>query len=326
VLIVVTYGSVIVDLQTKLLYIVLDLILPLAVGNLCRYQSKLDKNFFQRMIVINICVIYPILTVLTLWTMALNYSLIWLPIIGILLYIIPGVAAYLRVQNKFDSELDKGSYVLSAILSNTTTLGGLCAFIMYGEVGFAFAQMIVMLQNIVMFMFCFPLAQYYYQKSIGGNFSKQSLSTLFINRTQLPVLGMAIGIVLNVMGTVRPAFAGLMVDPLVYLGAWTALIPIGYAIDTAGMRKHYSGILDLIPIKFILTPAVAYLIARLLITDEIVVNTIVILAAMPTAINTVIAVQIHKLNVNIATAAFVLTTAVFICIELPALFVWMSVR
>jgi predicted permease len=314
------------ELFTKLLYLFVDLIIPLAIGNLCRYQAKLNEDFFRRMIVVNICGISPILSILTLWVLPLNYSLIWLPVIGVLLCVIPGIAAYFRVKNKFQSELDKGSYILSAILSNTTTLGGLCAYILYGEVGFASTQMVVMLQNVVMFMFCFPLAQYYYQKSVGGNFSKQSLSAMFMNRNQLPVVGMAIGILLNVMGTVRPTFAGIVVDPLVHFGAWTALIPIGYAIDTAGMREYYSGLLDLIPIKFILTPLAAYMIASLLIADEIILNTIVILAAMPTAINTVIAAQLHKLNVNIATAAFVLTTAVFIGIELPALFVWMSVR
>nr|WP_245867857.1 transporter [Sporomusa silvacetica] len=254
----------------------------------------------------------------------MDYSLIWLPAIGILLCVIPGIAAYLRVKNKFQSELDKGSYILSAILSNTTTLGGLCAYILYGESGFAYAQMIVMLQSVVMFMFCFPLAQYYYQKSVGTGFSKQSLVKMFINRNQLPVVGMALGIILNITGTIRPGFAGLAVDPLVHIGAWTALLPIGYAIDTAGMRECYAELIDLIPIKFILTPLAAYMVSSILITDEIILNTIVILAAMPTAINTVIAAQIHKLNVNIATAAFVLTTAVFIGVELPVLFVWIS--
>jgi len=315
-----------VDLQTKLFYLLVDLIIPLAIGILCRYQSKLSNDFFQRLIVFNIGVIYPILSILTIWNLSLNYSLIWLPIIGVLVCIIPGIAAYFLVNSKFRSELDKGSYILSAMLSNTTTLGGLCTYILYGEVGFACTQMFVMLQNVVMFMFCFPLAQYYYQKSVSSKFGKLSLSALFINRNQLPVAGMAIGLILNLEGIVRPAFLELMVAPLVHIAAWTALIPIGYAIDTAGMHKYYSGILDLIPIKFILTPVAAYIIARLLITDETVLEIIVILATMPTAINTVIAVQLHKLNVNIATAAFVLTTAVFVCIELPALLFWISVR
>lgn len=314
------------DLQTKLLYLFMDLIIPIVIGYLCRYQSKLGKAFFQRLIVLNICVMLPILSIATLWGLTLHYSLLWLPVIGILLCVIPGIAAYFRMQNKFQSELDKGSYLLSAILSNTTTLGGLCAYILFGEVGFAATQMVVMLQNVFMFAFCFPLAQYYYQKSVGGNFSSESFTTLFFNRNQLPLVGMAAGILLNITGTMRPGFVGQMVDPLVHLGAWTALIPIGYAIDTAGMRVWYGRIADLIPIKFILTPVMAYMISSLLITDEVILNTIVVLAAMPTAINTVIAVQLNQLNVNIATAAFVLTTTVFIAVALPALVIWMSIR
>lgn len=314
------------DLLTKSLYLFIDLVLPLAAGYLCRRQTKLGSDFFQRMIVINIWGIYPVLAVLTLWVLPMNYSLMWLPVIGILLNVIPGAAAYLRVNGKFRSELDKGSYILSAILSNTTTLGGLVAYILYGETGFAATQMVVMLQNVVMFTFCFPLAQYYYQKSIGGEFGKHSLIAQLINPNQLPVVGTAIGILLNVTDAVRPALAGLAVSPLVHIGAWTSLIPIGYAINTAGMRKYYAGLIDLIPIKFILTPLAAYLIARFVIDDEAVLHTIVILAATPTAINTVIAVQLHKLNVHIATAAFVLTTAVFIGIELPALLVLMHAR
>lgn len=315
-----------IDLHSRLIYLLIDLLLPLTIGMLCRRQKKFDQRFFQRVIVINICVLYPVLSVLTLWVLPLQPSLLWLPLIGILLCAIPGIAAYWRLQSKFCSALDKGSYLLSAILSNTTTLGGLCAYILYRETGYAYAQMIVMLQNVVMFMFCFPLAQYYYQKSVGSSLDKHSLTALFVNRNQLPVAGMAVGILLNVSGIVRPTAFGLMIDPLVHLGAWTALIPIGYAIDAAGMRQYYAELLDLLPIKFILTPLAAYLLSRMVISDEVILSTIVILAAMPTAINTVIAVQIHRLNVHIAAAAFVLTTAVFVGVELPVLLLWLTAR
>lgn len=314
------------DLLTKALYLFVNVVLPLVVGFLCRRQSKLDKDFFRRMILINICGITPFLSLLTLWTLPLNFSLIWLPFIGVMYCVVPGIAAYFRAENKFASELDKGSYVLSAMLSNTTVLGGLCAFVLYGEKGFAATQMLVMLQNVVMFSLCFPLAQYYYEKSVGGTIDRKFFSAALFSRTQLPAVGTAIGIALNLSGAVRPALAGLAVDPLVYIGAWTALVPIGHSIDTDGMRQYYSQLLDLLPIKFILTPAAAYVIASFLLADATIVNTVVILAAMPTAINTVIAVQLHKLNVHIATAAFVFTTAVFIVAVLPALLAWVSMR
>ena len=312
------------DIQTKLLYLVIDLLLPLAIGQACRSQTRLNASFFHRMIILNICLVYPVLAALTIWSLRLNYELIGLPLMGVLLCIIPGVAAYLLVERKFDSELDKGSYLLSAMLSNTATLGGLCTYIMYGEAGFAYTQMAVILQNVVMFMFCFPLAQYYYQKSIGRPFDRQAVTCLFINRNQLPVVGMAIGVALNVAGVVRPYFLEVLVDPLVHLGAWTALVPIGYSIDLYGMRRYYGKILDLLPIKLVLTPLAAYVLAKFVFEEPVLINTIVILAAMPTAINAVVAVQLNKLNVDLATASFVLTTAACLLVALPILFVVLS--
>lgn len=314
------------DVKIKLVYIIADLILPLVIGYFCRYQPRCKEGFFQKMMDSNICLIYPILSVLTFWVLSLHYELIWFPIFGILLSLIPGAVAYLRVKKKYTNELDKGAYVICAMLSNVGTLGGLCAFIIYGEVGFAYTQLVVLLQTAITFMFCFPLAHYYYQKSIQQCQERQSFSAMFLNRTQLPVVGMAIGLLLRLADVPRPELAGALVDPLVHLGAWTALLPIGYSIDFTQMRHYYMGILDLIPVKFIVTPVLSYLLAVMVFTDEVARNTILILACMPTAINAVVAVKIHNLNLNIAMAAFVLTTVVFLIAEFPLLFLWLNMR
>ena len=312
------------DATEKAAYMLFDLVLPLAVGYYCRQRTPNAEQFFRKMIEANICVVYPILSVLTFWVLTLNFELIWLPILGVMLSVIPGIAAYMRVNKKYSNELDKGSYIICAMISNIGTLGGLCAFIVYGEVGFAYTQLVLLLQNFVIFMFCFPLAQYYYQKSINQGMDKVSFSALFISRNQLPVVGMAIGVLFNLSGIERPAALGAIIDPLVHLGAWSALLPIGYSIEFNEMRKHYNGIIDLIPIKFVITPALMFLLAELVFSDETMKNTILILACMPTAINAVVAVKINNLNLNIAMASFVLTTAVFLAVELPALFLLLS--
>lgn len=319
-------GEIIVDIKVKLAYIIVDLVLPLALGYLLRYHKKDYERFFQKMIDCNICIIYPVLSVLTFWVLSLYYELIWFPVFGILISLIPGAIAYLRVKKKYTDELNKGTYIICAMLSNVGTLGGLCAFILYGETGFAYTQLVVLLQTVITFMFCFPLAHYYYQRSIQQCTEGQSFSAMFLNRTQLPVVGMAVGLMLRYADIPRPELAGAFVDPLVHLGAWTALLPIGYSIDFCQMRACYTGILDLIPIKFIVTPVLSYLLAVLVFTDEIARNTILILACMPTAINAVVAAKIHNLNLNIAMAAFVLTTVVFLLVEFPLLFLWLHLQ
>lgn len=310
-----------IALDIKTLYIVLDLILPLAVGYLCRYQRRCGEPFFRGMISINIFLVYPVLTTLTFWVLRLDYALLGLPLFGLVLSAVPGLAAYLWSAARFTDYLERGSYIIAAILSNIGTLGGLCAFIIYGEIGFAYTQLIVLLQSVVMFMFCYPLAQYYYQKSLGGGKQRADWREIILHRNQLPVLGLFLGVWLSYAGVPRPAALGGFVAPLIHIGAWTALVPVGFSIDPGEMRRCYRQVLDLIPIKFLLTPLVAYGLARTIFSDAVMINTVVIIASMPTAINAVITAKLYNLNPHIAMAAFGLTTAAFLLLVFP-LMLW----
>jgi len=312
------------DLGTKMLYILMDLILPLIVGYACRRKEKPGEQFFQRLMEFSMFFVYPVLAVLTFWVLSLNYSFLWLPIAGILMIVVPGIAAYWRVPAKFTREIDQGTYILCAMMSNTTTLGGLCAFIIYGEAGYAYMQMVTMSQNAFMFLFCFPLGQYYYQKSRQGRLVKQSLRDIILHRNQLPVAGMIIGAALHSAGVVRPGVVGALVDPLVHISAWTALLPIGYSIDFTGMRQYYRATLDQLAIKFFLTPVILYFLSSLVIDDHVVLNTVLVLAMAPTAILAVVAVKINCLNIHLAMASFVLTTTIFVGALFPLVLFFLS--
>ena len=96
-------------------------------------------------------------------------------------------------------------------------------------------------------------------------------------------------------------------------------MPIGFSIELAEMKRYYRHILDLVPIKFVLTPILSYLMARLVIRDETTIHTLIVIASTPTAINAVVTAKIHNLNVNVAMAAFVVTTALFVLVVFPVL-------
>ncbi len=163
------------DVKLKLVYIFMDLLLPLMLGYFFRRRQYVSEKNCDRLIVFNILVISTALSILSFWNLPLKWELMWLPCFGILLSIIPGAAAYLRSKNKYESCLEKGSYLASAILSNTGTLGGLCAYIIFGEAAFAYTQIVGLVQNLVLFLFCFPMAQYYRQQSCYGE-EKQKLT------------------------------------------------------------------------------------------------------------------------------------------------------
>lgn len=309
----------------KLLLFIVDLLAPLTIGYFCRFQKMVPESVFNKMILNNILVIYPALSCLSFWILPLNYGLIWLPVMGLLMGIIPGIIAYFVAEHKYTSNLDRGSYVMSAILSNLGTIGGLCVFLLYGETGYAYQQLVVLFQYILMFMFCYPLAQHYYQRSQSRVEVKAvSIKSVLFSRNQLAIVGILCGVILQVIGIPRPLILGGFAEILIHVGAWTALIPVGYSIDFAKLKEHYHSIKDITLIKFVFTPLLIYGMARMVMSEEKMINTILVLACMPTAVNAVITSRIYHLNIHISVASFIITTIVFLLVVYPALFLGLA--
>ena len=143
---------------------------------------------------------------------------------------------------QFDNELDRGAYVISAMLSNIGTIGGLCAFILYGEEGFAYVQLVAAPQNILMVAAAFPMAKYYYEKHHAAQRQAKlqlSFREMFITWNQVGILGMTAGILLQVFGVSRPPALGILFHNLVHVLAWVSLLPVGFLIDFGRARFYY---------------------------------------------------------------------------------------
>lgn len=296
--------------------------LPLALGYYCRRRNWLSENFCNKIIEINITVFCTILAMLSFWNLPLNHSLLWLPFFGIILSFIPGLAGYLFAHGRYTDGPDKASYLASAMLSNIGALVGLCTFFLLGEQGFAYIQIIALFQNLVFFLFCFPMSQYYnnilHKKT--GNLEKVTFTSLFLNRNQLPVLGVAIGMLLYTGDVPRPEAFSSVFKFLIHLSAWTSFIPIGYSFQFNEMKHYYRSILNLLPVKFLITPLAAYLIAIQLFNDPVIIGTIIMAASAPVGLNAVVLARLYDFNVHVAGAAFFLSTVFFLFFIYPALF------
>ena len=89
------------DIYAKIGYFVVDLVLPLLVGYLCRRQTRAGEAVFQRMMTASIQVVYPVLALLGFWATRLSAELMLLPVIGIIMMVIPGVIGYFRAKAKY---------------------------------------------------------------------------------------------------------------------------------------------------------------------------------------------------------------------------------
>ena len=317
------------EVGLRVVYIFTDLILPLVIGYWLKKKNKLTAEQCNWLIRFGIIVIFTILSLLSFWVLPLRMDLILLPVYGLLCALIPMAIVYgLGRYKKFADLSEQGSYIITAIPSNVGTMGGLCAFILYGEIGFAYAQMVGVFQNLVMFFICFPLGYYFkFRSQNGGKLSFLSLDWrhVFLNWNQISVVAMGVGILLYVMDVPRPDVLAPIFTALIHIGAWFALLPIGYLIDFSGIKQYYMPTLDLIPIKMIITPAILYFIGTLFTSDPILLGSILIFMATPCAINALITIRLYGLNVDLSMAPFISTIAVYILVLFPLFYYLVNV-
>lgn len=312
------------DLQTKVLYIFLDLILPMGIGFLLKQQQYLSEDFFDRMIKLSMFLLYPLLSVLTFWVLPLSLEFIWLPILGVVMVVVGGAVAWWQASKKFADPKEIGSYIIAAMLSNILTLGGLCVYILYGERGYAYTNLMQLLQTVILFLFCYPLAQYYRSQSDNTPAQQTTLFSVLFHRNQLPVLGLIMGIGLYLSGLERPAWIAATVDPLVHVSAWAALVPVGYSIMLSKIKEYGRAVADMVWIKFLVIPLVTSMAAWFVIEDKVAFRSVIILSSTPTAVSAVIAAKINDINVHVSMATFIITTVLFLGVVFPLLFLFLS--
>lgn len=206
----------------RILFVLTDLVAPLACGYFLKQHHLLSQRVNDCLIRFNIIIVNTLLALLAFWVLPLDRSLLIAPLFGCFLVLFPGLIGYALFARRLKSPLDRGAYMGSALLANLGTLGGVCAFILYNEQGFAYAQLVATIQNFLLCIVVFPIAQYYHMKTTGSlrqTSRLRSLRDMFLSPNQLCVLGMAAGLTLNALGIERPAILGALFQSLVHIGA-----------------------------------------------------------------------------------------------------------
>ena len=309
----------------RILYVFTDLATPLLAGYIAYQRGRISDALCNALIRFNIIVMATLLAVLSFWVMPLSKSLLWLPLFSALFMLVPGSIAYLTFARRHKDALSRGAYYMSAMLTNIGTIAGLSAFILYDEVGFAYVQIVSSFQVGLLVLVCFPLAAMFRaQGAKEGTRVHLSLRELFLTPNQVPVLGLIAGLALNVYGVERPAVLGTAFQALVHIGAWTALFPVGCLVDFSRALPYIKKTADLIPLRFLLTPLIFFGLCRLLFADSVLIGSVLLIAAAPTAINAVLTARLYKLNVDLTVASFLVTTIIYLLLFYPLFFLYVT--
>lgn len=215
--------------------------------------------------------------------------------------------------------------MISMMLGNIGTLAGLCAYVLFGEKGFAYVQLIAVPQILVIVLYCFPMAQRFYEIGTGsGEKGKPNFLRLLLTPNQLPALGVAAGLLLSGLHMERPEAVGTLFTVLIHVSAWMGMMPVGYDLRLGSVGTYALKLWPIFPVKFILLPAILYGLTILFVKDPAMITCVVLSAGAPTAIFAVAASQLYGLNVDMAESSFVTTTLAFLFVLYPLVYWWVG--
>ena len=307
------------SLWLQILTFFADLVLPIVAGYWLSRQTELSADRLDPLMRLGIVTAAPALTLLTFWGVTLTPRLAWLPVLGILMLVLPGLLSLFTARFKTDhGPLERGSYVLTTMLANRGVVGGLATYILFGEQGYAWSRLVVVFGPIIVFFVGFPLAGRYYQQHAGTAGTRGSLRRLIFSPNQMPVVGIIAGLALNLLRVDRPEAAAQAIPVLVHVVAWMLLLPTGAGLRLKALRRYVKDLPDVLVIKFVLNPLLIGILAWALGFRGHLWATLVLLAASPAAIFTVVVARAQGLNTNMAMAGFVVTTVVYLVVVFPA--------
>jgi predicted permease len=235
-----------------------------------------------------------------------------------------------------------GVMALAAALTNQGfTLGAyLCYTLLEPAVdAMSYAIAFVTSMQVFMVLIFYPVARRYELRTAGvsagdavGAASMPSLPKLvfgsFFDIRAMPLYGALLGLSLNLAGFSLPWFVEHTpaLDIAFFVGAAGSYLGIGLRLrigDLLHYKPHHAA---LAVTKFVAMPGLAWVIVALLARtrlglDPLPTDVVLISAACPSAINTVIVSNLFHLNARLASILWLTNTALFAIVVLPVILV-----
>lgn len=298
-------------------FFLIDLGLPLLVGIMIRRTGRASEQSMDRLTFAGIFVVMPILNLISFWSVDLAQFFFLLPIVGISMQLISGGLGYLVAIKKYSRPQDQGAFVLASMFSNRGLAGTLTVYLFYGEGAYAISRLVLVFNNLFLYLVGFPIARWFSRQDPNKRLKEPRKSLISFGRTQLPVMGFLAGLALNIAGVPRPPIFASWFEFLIHTSAWLVVIPIGYALQLDAIRSYGGHVWELLGIKFFLSPLLVAIVAIGLGFEGTSLKILIILAASPSAISAIFTTRIHRLNQQLAIAAFTVTMLFYPLIIIP---------
>jgi predicted permease len=268
-------------------------------------QGRLPPELAARLVRWIIIIPSPVSLCLSFWRMDFRSPEPWaLPLLGLLAASSTLIPAFLYVRRSAFTAPQAGSFLTAAYFSNLGYFGAFTAFALYGEAAYALCMLYLIFFTPAFYTLGFGIAARY-----GKERQPSAMENAYKSELRLfPFLGMAAGALLSLAGMPRPAVFESLNHVLIPVTTSIYLATIGAQLTFSSPRPWLGPCLAMCAVKFIYTPAVAWLLANLFGVDGLPRAVVMIEASAPVAVSPLILPLLFGLDRRLANALWLFTT------------------
>ena len=271
---------------------------------------KLLKFEIKSISTMAIYLLSPFLAFRTFYQNPINLDFLYLGIYLLILCIASITICYLIGFFKRWDKKNISGFILASSFMNNGNYGTPLVLLVFGEKGFYYAVILMVLQQLIMSTIGIYVAA-------QGSQEEKKLSPLK-EVIKVPIVyGSILGIGFNLVNAQIPSGLEKIVNMVADAAIPTIMIVLGMQLATISLKKLEVGKLSTaLVIRLVIAPIIAYFITLFLPVDETIKQIMILMAAMPTAANTTMyAVQFNANPTFVSSAT--LTSTLLSIITLP---------
>ena len=275
-----------------------------------------QRNFLQRIVLL---AINPIATVGAIWILSFdNVRIVLMPVIGALAILTGGFASLLFAKVLKLKPKQAGAFFSTGSMFNIGSIGALVVFIFLGEEAFGLVPMYTLFETMIYYIIWFPIAKSFSPTVLADSKNKKIIKVITDPFVLVALASILLGVILNTSGLQRPAFYSTLNSIVIPLGSLLLLISIGMAMKFGKVKAFMKPAIVISCIKFLLVPFVAtgaaYLLGFGKMDNGLPLKVIFILSSMPVGFTALVPPSIYNLDVDLANAAWLVSTALLIVV------------
>jgi predicted permease len=293
--------------------------LPMALGHGLRRREWPVERLAKPIHATCVIGLAPVIYVLGVWGLDRSNDAWWqVPLAYGLLSVVTTVIAGVVSLRMFRDRRAAATHFLSITISNIGyTLAGFLTILLLGQAAFPLNTVLMLPSSVFNFLIWLPLA------TLMAHGRERSLAReyvrLIFSPVSMPLAGILVGMTLNFYGPPMGAAWKPALNALVFSTTALTMFGIGCRLRARQGLKFRRTTRWLSLIKFVACPAIAVALCWALGLHGMAAGVVLIASAMPSGVMSIQFSTIQDLDVDLANAGFLLTTATFMIVVLPFL-------